>query len=58
VKLAPEGGAGGFASTPYAWGDSKWERYDYGLGMQTYGKKHRDSVMKSMGLVEGFRSAR
>jgi ribosomal protein L44E len=57
VTVADQSGPS-FASTPYAWGDTKWDRYDYGLGVHTTSKKHRDQVMKSLGCVEGFRSER
>lgn len=43
-----------FAETKTAWGDSHWQRWDYGLGCYTHSKAHRDSVMRSLGAREGY----
>ena len=43
-----------YADTRTAWGDSHWQRWDYGLGCYTTSKTHRDQIMRSLGAREGY----
>jgi putative FmdB family regulatory protein len=40
------------AFTPFSWGDTRWDKYDHGLGTQIVSKKHRERIMAEKGLVE------